>query len=315
MKIMKLMARCGVIILIMFFMLCGIGTAESGYCQAVGAFTSYDTKAPSAPKELTATNSTYTTISLSWTGSYDNIGVKGYEVYCNEKKISSTSKTYYEYKRLTPGAPYTFYIKAYDKAGNYSSQSNLISVSTIPDKTAPSSPSGLKASSAAVTEVNLTWEPASDNVAVKGYDVMRNGMKIGTTSKTSYCSKSLFPGKTYTYTVRAYDVSGNVSGSSRPLNVAAQKDSQSPTAPSGLKITAVKGSSVSLAWTASDDNSKVAGYQIYCNGIVIATAARPSRIVKSPFGLDSDVFWIKAYDIAGNLSDSSNTVTASAPSQ
>lgn len=310
MKRMKFIARFSVFLLILFSLLCQTSAAEYGDKQAANSFNAPDTQAPSAPGKLTAAGRTYTAISLSWTGSYDNVGIKGYEVYCNEKKIASTSKTYYEYKKLTPGASYTFFIKAYDKAGNYSEQSNSISVSTIPDKTAPSPPEGLKASSVTVTEVNLTWSPASDNVAVKGYDIIRDGIKIGTTSKTSYCSKSLFPGKSYTYTVRASDISGNISGNSSPLTVATMKDSQPPSAPLGLKITAVKGSSVSLEWTESTDNSKIAGYQIYCNGIVIATAAKDSRVVKSPFGPGSNEFWIKSYDIAGNLSGSSNTVTA-----
>ncbi len=315
MKRMKFIARCSVVLLIVFSMLCGTSAAECGYNRATDSYTIPDTQAPSAPEKLTAAGRTHTTVSLSWTASYDNVGTKGYEVYCNEKKLASTSKTYYECKKLTPGASYTFFIKAYDKAGNYSEQSNSISVSTIPDKTAPSSPDRLKASSVTVTEVNLTWSPASDNVTVKGYDIIRDGIKIGTTSKTSYCSKSLFPGKSYTYTVRASDISGNISANSKPLTVATMKDSLPPAAPSGLKVTAVKGSSVSLAWTESTDNSKIAGYQIYCNGIVIATAARDTRVVKSPFGPGTDVFWIKAYDIAGNLSAGSNTVSAATISE
>lgn len=269
-----------------------------------------DIKDPSVPGNLTVSATTYTSISLTWKSSTDNIGIKGYEVYCNDKKIASTSNTYYESKKLTPGTTYTFSAKAYDKAGNYSAQSNRVTTTTTSDVTAPSSPNGLKASSVTETEVSLTWSPASDNVQVKEYSIIRDGIKIGTTSKTSYCSKSLIPGKSYTYTVRASDISGNLSGSSSPLKVTALKDLQAPTAPTGLKINTVKGSSVSLTWTASTDNAKVAGYQIFCNGLVIATAARTSRTVKSPFGLDSDTFWIKAYDQSGNLSGSSNTVTA-----
>lgn len=278
--------------------------------SAVNAVTISDTQNPSAPGDLTATSLTYTTASLTWKPSTDNVGVKGYEIYCNGKKIASVSAAFYECKRLTPGATYTFYIKAYDKAGNYSAQSNLITTATSADKAAPSTPDELKASSVTLTEVNLTWEPASDNVSVKGYDILRDGVKIGSTTKTSYCNKSLIPGKSYTYTVRASDASGNLSGSSQSLEVTTLKDTQPPTAPTGLKVTDIKGSSVYLAWTASKDNAKIAGYQIYCNGLVISTAARTSRVVKSPFGMGSDVFWIKAYDQAGNLSGSSNTVSA-----
>jgi chitodextrinase len=154
-----------------------------------------------------------------------------------------------------------------------------------------------------------------DNVKVKGYDIFRDGIKVSTTNKTSYCSKSLIPGKSYTYTVRASDTSGNLSGNSKSLVVTTLKDMQAPIAPTELKVTAVKGSSVSLTWKPSTDNAKVAGYQIYCNGIVIATAVRTSRIVKNPLHMGSDVFWITAYDQSGNLSGSSNTVTPVTPSK
>ncbi|KUO76621.1 MAG: hypothetical protein APF77_16515 [Clostridia bacterium BRH_c25] len=282
--------------------------------NVISAATIGDLQNPSTPEGLTAASVTFTSASLTWKPSTDNVGIKGYEIYCNDKKVASTSSTSYEYKKLTPGTAYTFSIKAYDKAGNYSSQSNRVSVNTAPDKTAPSPPDGLKASSVSLTEVNLTWSPSSDNVKVRGYDIIRDGIKVGTSSKTSYCSKGLFPGKSYTYTVRASDISGNLSGSSSSINVATLKDQQAPKAPSGLKVTAVKNSSVSLTWTASTDNGKVAGYQIYCNGLVISTAAGISRIVANPFGPGSVEFYIRAYDQAGNLSDGSNTVTAVTPS-
>lgn len=275
---------------------------------AINAATLSDLQNPSAPEDLKASTATFTSVSLSWKPSIDNVGIKGYEVYCNDKKVASTSAVFYEYKKLTPGIAYIFYIKAYDKAGNFSSESNSVSVNTLSDKIAPAPPAGLKASSVAVSEVNLTWSPAFDNVGVKGYDIIRDGVKIGAVSKTIYCSKGLFPGKSYSYTVRASDISGNLSNSSSPLKVNTLKDSQAPAPPSNLKVTAVNGASVSLSWTASTDNGKTAGYQIYCNGIVINTSISASRIVKNPFGPGLYEFWIKAYDQSGNLSASSNTV-------
>ncbi len=277
---------------------------------ALDVVTLKDTIEPSPPEALTCSPAAFTSVSLTWKPAADNVGVKGYEIYCNDRKVASTSAVYYEYKKLAPGTDYTFYIRACDKAGNYSAPSNSISVSTLPDKKAPSPPIELKASSVSVTEVNLTWSPASDNVKVRGYDILRDGIKIGTTTKTSYASKKLIPGKSYNYIIRATDVSGNLSGNSNSINVATPDDTQAPTAPSKLKITTVKGTSVSLEWTGSTDNSKVAGYQIYCRGIVIATAAGTKRTVRSPFGLDSEDFWVKAYDLGGNLSDRSNIVTA-----
>lgn len=306
MKKMKFFVRCGVILLFLFSMLCQ-------RIAAVGTFTMSDTQAPSAPKDLAVYSETYTSAILTWKPSTDNIGVKGYELYCNSKKIASTSTASYEYKKLTPGAAYKFYVKAYDNAGNYSAQSNSITVHTLSDSSAPSVPSGLKVSSVSVTETSLTWSPSSDNVSVKGYVIMRDGIKIADTSKTSYTSKGLVPGKTYTYAIRAFDIPGNLSDPSRLLSVTTPMDSQAPAAPGDLKITATEGASVTLEWKASTDNSKIAGYQIYCNGIVITTAAGTSRTVKSPFCMGTDVYWIKAYDIAGNLSANSNSVTAVIP--
>ncbi|HYE82113.1 MAG TPA: fibronectin type III domain-containing protein [Clostridia bacterium] len=281
--------------------------------NVITASTISDLQAPSAPGGLKAASVTHTSASLTWKPSTDNVGVKGYEIYINGKKAASTSTAHYDYKKLTPGTANTLYIKAYDDAGNYSSQSSSISVNTLPDETAPSPPVGLKASSVTLTEVNLTWSPAADNVQVRGYDIIRDGIKIGTSTKTSYCSKGLFPGKSYTYTVRASDISGNLSSSSSQVNVATLKDQQAPKAPTGLKVADIKNSSVYLEWKASTDNGKVAGYQIYCNGIVISTAAGTSRKVTNPFGPGSIDFYIRSYDQAGNLSDSSNTATAVTP--
>ena len=279
----------------------------------VSASTIADTQNPTAPKGLSGSAATYTSIALTWNPSTDNTSIKGYEVYCNGKKKSSTASAGYVVKSLAPGTSYTFYVKAYDIAGNYSPQSTGITCRTVSDVTPPSAPSGLKATSSKETEINLAWSPSADNVKVKCYDIFRDGKKLVSTTKTTYCNKALAPGVSYTYTVKAIDSSGNVSGGSNSLKASTLTDSQAPTAPTGLKISSLKGSAVSLTWTASKDNVKVKGYQIYCNGIVIETSTRTTRSVSSPFGLGVDVYWIKAYDQSGNISAGSNVLTVITP--
>lgn len=281
--------------------------------QAISISTENDTKAPSSPGDLKASGSGFTTATLSWKPSTDNVGLKGYEIYCNDKKVASTSASFYEYKKLTPGISYSFYVQSCDKAGNYSDKSNQVTIVAPADKTPPDPPTDLKTSSAAASEATLAWSPSSDNVQVKGYDIIRDGIKIGTTTKTSYLSKGLFPGKSYTYTIRAYDLSGNLSESCKPLKVNTLKDIQAPTAPSDLKIASMDGASASLSWTAASDNGRIAGYQIYCGDIVIATSNTASRVTKIPFGPGQFELWVKAFDQSGNLSENSNTVTATIP--
>jgi len=277
--------------------------------MTIKASTTSDTEAPTAPRELKAADPGYTSVTLSWKQSADNVGIKGYDIYCNDKMAGSTTNTVYEYKKLTPGMSYTFHVKARDKAGNCSAQSNTVIVTALADKIAPAAPAGLKAATVSVSEVSLTWSPASDNAAVKGYDIIQNGIKIGTSTRTSYTSKGLFPARTYTYTVRAFDISGNQSSSSLPLEITTAEDSQAPSAPSALKAASVKGCSVTLSWTAAKDNGKVAGYQIYCNDIVVATTVSASKVLKIPFGPGQFKLWVKAFDQSGNLSGSSNTIT------
>jgi hypothetical protein len=79
------------------------------------------------------------------------------------------------------------------------------------DSTPPSPPSGLTATATSSSSVNLSWTASTDNVGVTGYNIFRNGTKVGTTTTTSYTDSGLASNTQYTYTVTAYDAAGNVS--------------------------------------------------------------------------------------------------------
>jgi chitodextrinase len=81
------------------------------------------------------------------------------------------------------------------------------------DTTPPSVPTGLKASASA-SSVALTWTPSTDNVGVRGYRVLRNGVRIATVTGPSYVDTTVSPSTTYRYRVKAFDAAGNVSAAS-----------------------------------------------------------------------------------------------------
>ena len=54
------------------------------------------------------------------------------------------------------------------------------------DTTPPSTPSGLSATSASATAVDLAWSASSDDVGVTGYRVLRGGAQIATVTTTNY---------------------------------------------------------------------------------------------------------------------------------
>ncbi len=98
-----------------------------------GSFTSNsvaDTQAPSAPTNLTASNTTQTTVDLSWSASTDNVGVSGYEVLQDGAVLGSVTGTNTTVSGLTANTSYTFRVRATDAAGNTSGNSNSVAVTT-----------------------------------------------------------------------------------------------------------------------------------------------------------------------------------------
>jgi chitodextrinase len=96
------------------------------------------------------------------------------------------------------------------------------------DTQPPTTPSGLSATAASNTQINLSWTASTDNVGVTGYRIERcqgpsctSFSQIATTGTSSTYSDSSVPaGASFTYRVRASDAAGNVSGYSNTATAA-----------------------------------------------------------------------------------------------
>lgn len=95
-----------------------------------------DTTVPSTPLNLAASGTTQTTTNLAWSASTDNVGVTGYDVYQNGTFKADVTGTTYTVTGLTASTAYTFYVRAKDAAGNASTNSNTVSVTTLAAGTA-----------------------------------------------------------------------------------------------------------------------------------------------------------------------------------
>ena len=168
-----------------------------------------DTLPPSSVLGVAVSGATQTSVSLVWTPSSDNTAVAGYSVYRNGTLSGSTSSTSYGVSGLVCGTSYTFAVDAFDAAGNRSVRTSVTG-STAPcgDGTAPSVPATLS-SSATQSSITLTWAASTDNVAVAGYGLYRNGTAVGSAVTTSYSFSGLTCGTTYTLAADAYDAAGN----------------------------------------------------------------------------------------------------------
>jgi len=108
-------------------------------------------------------------------------------------------------------ATYTVQVNTTDAATTVHSASGSASDVVVQgDTQAPSAPTALTASVSKRTNASLTWQAATDNVGVVGYEVWRNGARVATTAARSYAET--LAGGTYTYYVVAYDAAGNRSG-------------------------------------------------------------------------------------------------------
>jgi PQQ-dependent dehydrogenase (s-GDH family) len=92
-----------------------------------------DTQPPTSPGNLAATIIALTSFKLGWAASTDNIGVTGYDVYQNGIKInaSTITSTSYSVTGLSPATLYTYTVRAKDAAGNESSFSIPLDVTTL----------------------------------------------------------------------------------------------------------------------------------------------------------------------------------------
>ncbi|MFD0670846.1 GH32 C-terminal domain-containing protein [Cohnella sp. GCM10027633] len=89
-----------------------------------------DTSAPSAPANLQSPTKSSTSVTLNWSASTDNVGVNGYFIFRNGIQVGNSTTTNYTDTGLTASTAYTYTVKATDAAGNLSTASNSVAVTT-----------------------------------------------------------------------------------------------------------------------------------------------------------------------------------------
>jgi len=270
-----------------------------------------DLKSPTEPTSPSAGTSTETTAEVSWTAASDNVGVEEYEVFVDGKSVGKTANTNFTITGLTGSETYAVTIVALDAAGNKSSASTSVSVTTktAADTQAPSSPSSLKTTEVRTTGLDISWTAATDNVGVKEYKVYVDGALTATVTGTTYSLSGLTAGTAYSIYIVAIDNAGNASSASTALkattSTGAVVDTQAPSVPSDLAAKEVTDTGILLSWTASTDNVSTTGYDIFVDGTLVGSTAETSFIVSGLTKLTAYTIQVSAKDAAGNKSDKS----------
>lgn len=190
---------------------------------------------PTAPTDLAATAVTTTSVTLTWTPSQRGCcEIVGYDIFYipafydvgYQHQVGNVTTTTIT-ANISRARQYSFVVSARDSMGRRSASSNQLVVvtpntDTGPDTTPPTTPPGFTLVSQTALTAQLSWSPASDNVAVTGYEVYRfDGVFVSTLLATvtgTSAGVPLGPGRNQFY-VRARDAAGNVSIATAAINV------------------------------------------------------------------------------------------------
>ncbi len=182
------------------------------------------------------------------------------------------------------------------------------------DVTAPDPPAGLEGS-VSFTTVSLTWQPSVDGESgIAGYNVYQDGALIQTTVVTEATIAGLAPLTLYEFGVSAVDLAGNESAASFISLVTGMDETPDitpPSTPTNLAVSA-GANSVVFSWDASIDDTGVAGYVVYLDGVFVDSLPGDQLSIFIG-GLDPETlytFEVEAYDFAGNVSGRAD-ITAS----
>ncbi|RTY97351.1 T9SS type A sorting domain-containing protein [Flavobacterium sp. RSP49] len=130
------------------------------------------------------------------------------------------------------------------------------------DAQAPTTPANLVASGTTSNSVSLSWTASTDNSGVTGYNVYMNNALKTTTTGTTTTITGLTASTTYSFSVKAKDAAGNISGPSNTVNVTTAAVSGS-TATDLLFSEYIEGSSNNKALEISNATGAAINLSIY----------------------------------------------------
>lgn len=205
-------------------------------------------------------------------------------------------------------------LKAYPFVNKFAGQAYLIFGNNQYDVTPPSIPTGLSVVLTSDSQIGLNWSASTDNVAVAGYEIYRNGAKAATVGGTLFTDSGLQPNTKYNYQILAFDLAGNKSGLTSTLSTSTLADTVPPTSPTNLTAVSTSPFQIFLSWSPGSDDIGVAGYQVWrsINGTTYIQIANVSGTEFTSTGLGPSTlnyYYVKTYDAAGNVSLSSNVAS------
>lgn len=171
--------------------------------------------ATAGPADLRVTGTTYDSVSLAWSPAAGSVAY--YQILRNGVWVNTSYGTTGSVRYLAAGTTSTFEVRARDSSGNVSAPVS-VSASTLTDAAPPTAPPNFRVVTDAVGRPSgLAWDGSTDNRGVATYvlfadgsDAFGGGQGVSFEALTDeFCTVQR--GQTYSFTVRALDLTGNLS--------------------------------------------------------------------------------------------------------
>jgi hypothetical protein len=240
----------------------------------------------------------------------DNSGVASVSLLVDGSTFGTDTTAPYTFNwTATDEGPHTLQTVAVDTSGN-TGQSAQIGVVVPTDTTDPTvTITAPNAGDSVYGTVNVA-ATASDDRGVTSVDLLVDGAIAATDTTAPYTfSWSATAVGNHTLQAVAHDAAGNA-GNSAAVAVTVPADTTAPSIPGSLSASGITTNSVTLSWTASNDDRSLAGYQVVRDGTALPGTVAGLTFTDSGLTAGQTYSYVvRAVDATGNVSGDSNTQT------
>ncbi|RUT78903.1 fibronectin type III domain-containing protein [Ancylomarina longa] len=220
---------------------------SSSYSATASATTLVAPTAPATPVNLTASNITYNSFTISWdaVSNADDYDLDLRPTGGSWTTVNLTNNTY-NYTSLNAETTYEFRVRANNTVGS-SNYTAIASATTLVAPAVPGIPTNVMASNITYNSFTISWDTVSD-ADDYDLDIRESGGSWTSfnTSTTSYNYNNATASTTYEFRVRANNNVG--SGNYSAIGTLSTDPIPVPAIPTGLSASNITSSSFSLSW-------------------------------------------------------------------
>lgn len=240
---------------------------------------------------------------------------KGYATYTWQQEGDTTTLSSTRFLQVSAAGQYK--VKVTETYGCSSEFSALFTIKNANAGGSPAPVSSLAITPLSKTGLTLSWVKGSNGNPETGFEIFKAGAADGpyelagvaNAGATSYTQTGLLTNTAYYFKVRAINAQAASASTNAAVGVTLA-DSTPPAAPTDLRVLGTSRNSVELTWNESTDDVAVSKYAIYVNGVKFQETELNSITAYNLTHGSTYVFKVQAVDNAGNVSASSNQVTA-----